>query len=1016
MLITKVELEDIKSHRQSVFEFQRGTTAITGANGAGKTTIIEAIAWALFDFLEYNRDDFVRRGAKKGVVRVTFQSDLDEKFYTVIRETTGKHRVFDEESKTVIHEQNANVMNFIRQHLQVEPGTNLKELYRAAIGVPQGTFTAVFLDNATNRKAVFDRLLKVEEYRESAKKLGETVSLIKDKQSEVKVRLAVAENELKQFDETESQHKQIQAEIAELEKVLADLRSEIEARRRTVEEFEKAKQHLDKTQNRLREARTEQQNAILQQTTIERERDSARQAAERLRELEVDYQTYLTAEIERGKLEKERETRDRLKNEQTRVDKNLINAKAENQSLEKDLRRAIDAGREAQALAPKIVEQEQLENEYKKLLTTRAEARAAKKRVDELEPEIKAKRDEWRNLSEQIKGAEKGANAEQQIAELESKQKQIEDKLCEADKAATTLNLLRPQLRQTENELEKLRENLRKTETEILALEKISGQAARVGELTEIETSLAQKIASLRAAIDLDAKFEREVKNGLCPILTQKCLNLREEETLETYFASKIGKEGETLKNFESQRKQILVDLQTARDAEKKLVKLQTLNEQAANLQKQIAEREANSQKLRDEIAAISDFKPKEGRELRESKTAIKTKLKDLREVAKSYAALAGLRLQIENLRVEGVKLGEEQKKQKEIAQKLGEIETQIAANQNRLRELDNPKARAENARREALRENDLKKNIAEINLRIEELDAEKQKLEIQLSAFAALDEKLATVRATLQRTQSARDEYLRNQTIAGKLPDLENRLEKLTAEVERLKTEVETAQNDFDTATKNYDAEKHAEEKTALDSARTREASANATLSAKIARENQLKETLARLKEVRETMHEDLQEQERLRKVFETTDYIRETLKKAAPHVGEILRYEIAREATNMFREVSGEIGRSLKWTEDYEILLDENGYQRPFANLSGGEQMAAALSIRLALLTQLSDVRVAFFDEPTTNLDRERRERLAQQIGQIRNFNQLFVISHDDTFESNVDHQIYVGGNVSE
>ena len=186
--------------------------------------------------------------------------------------------------------------------------------------------------------------------------------------------------------------------------------------------------------------------------------------------------------------------------------------------------------------------------------------------------------------------------------------------------------------------------------------------------------------------------------------------------------------------------------------------------------------------------------------------------------------------------------------------------------------------------------------------------------------------------------------------------------------------------------------------------------------MSAKIARENQLKETLARLKEVRETMHEDLQEQERLRKVFETTDYIRETLKKAAPHVGEILRYEIAREATNMFREVSGEIGRSLKWTEDYEILLDENGYQRPFANLSGGEQMAAALSIRLALLTQLSDVRVAFFDEPTTNLDRERRERLAQQIGQIRNFNQLFVISHDDTFESNVDHQIYVGGNVSE
>ena len=44
MHITKIELEDIKSHREATFEFQRGTTAITGENGAGKTTIIEAVA------------------------------------------------------------------------------------------------------------------------------------------------------------------------------------------------------------------------------------------------------------------------------------------------------------------------------------------------------------------------------------------------------------------------------------------------------------------------------------------------------------------------------------------------------------------------------------------------------------------------------------------------------------------------------------------------------------------------------------------------------------------------------------------------------------------------------------------------------------------------------------------------------------------------------------------------------------------------------------------------------------
>jgi exonuclease SbcC len=70
----------------------------------------------------------------------------------------------------------------------------------------------------------------------------------------------------------------------------------------------------------------------------------------------------------------------------------------------------------------------------------------------------------------------------------------------------------------------------------------------------------------------------------------------------------------------------------------------------------------------------------------------------------------------------------------------------------------------------------------------------------------------------------------------------------------------------------------------------------------------------------------------------------------------------------------------------------------------------MAAALSIRLALLKQLSDIRIAFFDEPTTNLDAERRENFALEISRIKHFDQLFVISNDETFDSYVDHVVSV------
>ena len=194
MHITKIELENIKSHAESKFEFQRGTTAITGSNGAGKTTIIEAVAWTLFDLLDYKKDDFARRGTKsKGIARVTFESSLDEREYTIYRDTATGYYVYDPRLKMRIAEKKDEVQNFIRQHLGVEPGTDLEALFRRAIGVPQGTFTAIFLESATERKKAFDKLLKVEEYRQGAEKLRETARYIESTITSVREKIARAE-------------------------------------------------------------------------------------------------------------------------------------------------------------------------------------------------------------------------------------------------------------------------------------------------------------------------------------------------------------------------------------------------------------------------------------------------------------------------------------------------------------------------------------------------------------------------------------------------------------------------------------------------------------------------------------------------------------------------------------------------------------------------------------------------------------------------------------------------------
>jgi exonuclease SbcC len=154
----------------------------------------------------------------------------------------------------------------------------------------------------------------------------------------------------------------------------------------------------------------------------------------------------------------------------------------------------------------------------------------------------------------------------------------------------------------------------------------------------------------------------------------------------------------------------------------------------------------------------------------------------------------------------------------------------------------------------------------------------------------------------------------------------------------------------------------------------------------------------LVELKAAEQELH-TLEELERMMKQF------RELIKDAGPHVLRAMLADISAEANRIFGEIMGDRSAQLSWQNDYEIILRRQGVNRSFAQLSGGEQMSAALSVRLALLKKLSNLNIAFFDEPTQNMDELRRMNLAEQIRRVRGFDQLIVISHDDTFEQGLD-----------
>src|SRR6266700_1841539 len=165
MLITRVELENIKSYRQVNLDFRRGTTAISGVNGAGKTTVVEAIGFALFDFLLYTLAKFVREGEKYGSI-VIHLIGSDDRVYAVERRCgAGAYWfIYDREADYRV-EQRTDVLDKLHELFGIDRERSLKALFRDALGVPQGFFTSIFLEPPSKRKQTFDSLLQIEDYR-----------------------------------------------------------------------------------------------------------------------------------------------------------------------------------------------------------------------------------------------------------------------------------------------------------------------------------------------------------------------------------------------------------------------------------------------------------------------------------------------------------------------------------------------------------------------------------------------------------------------------------------------------------------------------------------------------------------------------------------------------------------------------------------------------------------------------------------------------------------------------------
>lgn len=320
-------------------------------------------------------------------------------------------------------------------------------------------------------------------------------------------------------------------------------------------------------------------------------------------------------------------------------------------------------------------------------------------------------------------------------------------------------------------------------------------------------------------------------------------------------------------------------------------------------------------------------------------------------------------------------------------------------------------------------RQNEKRKNSLELiqkqQKEAEEKVATRRK---DLKAFQGLDNKIKQVEEDRTKYQAGRDDYLANLKDGEDLNKRLEELKKMATLMAELQQTVAAGQKKLEQLEKEYDTRRHAEIRVTRDTL-VADIAAFGQQQEDLGREQlRLDEEIGKLTLIKKEIETKLIEKKKLGKKGSLVEFLRDRIfNKVSARLSERFRQEISLRADRIYRNIA-ETDEELHWGDQYSIVLrdmqDGKIRKRSDDQLSGGQIMSSVVALRLALL-QTIGARIAFFDEPTSNLDAARRENLAHAFRAIdvgreevseHWYDQLFLVSHDVAFTEVTDQMIFL------
>lgn len=239
MIFTKLKLINFKSHENTVINFNKGISVIVGENGAGKSTILEGISFALFKQYTAKRiDDLIRNNADSMSVELEFTSEGRE--YKIIRNKKSmlKSSIYKKTSNDggFVHicTGDKEVANEIRQILDID-----SDLFLNAIYIRQGEIASLVDKKSAEKKFLIGKLLGIDSLEKAWKNLLPFISDYENQLSELKGKLYNS-SELKE------EHTKKKEELNSLKDRGHELEQEIDEVNQSLKDISESKRNMER--------------------------------------------------------------------------------------------------------------------------------------------------------------------------------------------------------------------------------------------------------------------------------------------------------------------------------------------------------------------------------------------------------------------------------------------------------------------------------------------------------------------------------------------------------------------------------------------------------------------------------------------------------------------------------------------------------------------------------------------------------------------------------------------------